>query len=93
MIIDGHNLPCCFADGFSKPTTKAPFTIAWFSNDFCIIFTIQDFIGRMTKIKDQNWIETDSFVHSSHLKKPDKKSGFKWNITSLCTCTIYTKSI
>ena len=27
MIIDGHTLPCYFAD---KPTTKAPFTTVWF---------------------------------------------------------------
>ena len=62
MIIDGHTLPCYFADGFCKPTTKTPFTLVWFSDDFCLIFTLQDFIGRMTKIDDRYWIETDSFV-------------------------------
>ena len=25
MILDGHTLPCNFADGFCKPTTKTPF--------------------------------------------------------------------
>ena len=50
MIIDGHTLHCDFADGFCKPTTKTPFTLVWF-NDFCLIFTLQDFLGRMTKIK------------------------------------------
>ena len=65
MIIDGHTLPCYFADGFCKPTTKTPFTLVWFSDDFCLIFTLQDFIGRMTKIDDRYWIETDSFVHSA----------------------------
>ena len=62
MIIDGHTLPCYFADDFCKPTTKTPFTIVWFSDDFCLICTLQDFIGRMTKIEDRYWIETDSFV-------------------------------
>ena len=27
MIIDGHALPCYFADGFCKPTTKTHFTL------------------------------------------------------------------
>ena len=66
MNIDGHNLPCNFADGFCKPTTKTPFTLVWFSDDFCLIFTLQDFIGRMTKLEDRYWIETFSFVHSPH---------------------------
>ena len=59
MIIDGHTLPCYFADGFCKPTTKSPFTLVWFSDGFCLIFTLQDFIERMTKIEDRYWIETD----------------------------------
>ena len=53
MIIDGHTLPCYFADGFCKPTTKTLFTVVWFSDDFCLIFTLQDFLGRMTKIEDR----------------------------------------
>ena len=77
MIIDGHTLPCYFADGFCKPTTKTPFTLVWFSDDFCLIFTLQDFLGRMTKIEDRCWIETDSFVHSSHSTKSDTTSGNK----------------
>ena len=39
MIIDGHTLPCYFADGFCKPTTKTPFTLVWFNDDYCLIFT------------------------------------------------------
>ena len=31
MIIDGHTLPCYFADGFCKPTTKTPFTLVLFN--------------------------------------------------------------
>ena len=53
MIIDGRNLPCYFADGFCIPTTKTPFTLVWLSGDFCLIATLQDFIGRMTKIEDR----------------------------------------
>ena len=77
MIIDGHTLPCYFADGFCKPTTKTPFTLVWFSDDFCLIFTLQDFIGRMTKIDDRYWIETDSFVHSATPKQSSSFDGIK----------------
>ena len=77
MIIDGHTLPCYFADGFCKPTTKTLFTLVWFNDDFSLIFTLQDFLGRMTKIEDQYWIETDSFVHSPHSIKPKTTSGIK----------------
>ena len=77
MIIDGHTLPCYFADGFCKPTTKTPFTLVWFNDGFCLIFTLQDFLGRMTKIEDIYWIETDSFVHSPHPIKPKTTSGIK----------------
>ena len=63
-----------------QPTTKTPFTLVWFSDDFCLIFTLQDFIGQMTKIKDRYWIETDSFVHSSHSTTPEATSGIKCTI-------------
>ena len=53
MILDGHTRPCYFADGFCKLTTEAPLTLVWFSEDCCLIFTLQDFIGRMTKIEDR----------------------------------------
>ena len=77
MVIDGHALPCYFADGFCKPTTKTPFTLVRFSDDFCLIFTLQDFVGRMTKIDDRYWIETGSFIHSSLPNKTDTSSGIK----------------
>ena len=74
MIIDGQSLPCYFADGFCKPSTKTPFTLAWFIDDFCLIF---DFIGRMTKIQDRYWIETDPIVHSSRSTKLEATTGIK----------------
>ena len=77
MIIDGHTLPCYFAEGFCKPTTKTPFTLVWFNDDFCLIFTLQDFLGRMTKLEDRFWLEIDSFVHSPHSTKPKTTSGIK----------------
>ena len=77
MIIDGHTLPCYFSDGFCKPTTKTPFTLVWLSVDFCLIFTLQGFLGRRKKIENRYWIETDSFVHSSKPTKPDATSGIR----------------
>ena len=49
MVIDGHAFPCYFTDGFCRTTTKTPLTLVWFSDDFCLIFTLQDFVGRMDK--------------------------------------------
>ena len=77
MIIDGHTLPCYFADGFCKPSLKTPHTLVWFSDEFCSNFTLQDFVGRMKKIEDRYWIETDSFVHSSIPNKSDNTYGIK----------------
>ena len=50
MVIDGLTLPCYFVDGLCKPTTKTRFTLVWFLDDLCLIFTLQDFVGRMTRI-------------------------------------------
>ena len=77
MVIDGHALTCYFADGFCKPTTKTAYILVWFSDDFRLIFTLQDFVGRMTKIDDRYWIETDSFIHSSLPNKSDTTFGIK----------------
>ena len=77
MIIDGHTLPCYFADAFCKPTTKTTYTLVCFSDGFCLIFTIQDFVGRMTKIEERYWIERNSFVHSSIPKHFEASPGIK----------------
>ena len=69
MIIDGHTLPCYFADGFSKPTTKIPHTVVWFIDVYFLIFTLQIFVGRMTKVEVRHRVEIDSFVHFSFAKK------------------------
>ena len=69
MIIDGYTL--------CKPNIKTPFTLVWFRDDFCLILISQDFFGRLTKIQDRYWIETDSFVHCSHSTKPEATFGFK----------------
>ena len=42
-----------------------------------LLLRTEDFIGRMTKIEDRYWIETDSFVRSPHSIKPKTTSGIK----------------
>ena len=64
MIHDGYILPCYHSDGFCKSITWIPYTLTWFGEK---IFRLQEFIGRMTKIKDRYWIETDNFIESSNI--------------------------
>ena len=45
MIIVGHTLPCNIADSFCKQTIKTHYTLVWFSDVFCLIFTLQDIVG------------------------------------------------
>ena len=58
MVHDGYILPSFQSDGFCKPTTRMPYTLTWFDEKFCLIFRLQEFIGRMTRIKDRYWIGT-----------------------------------
>ena len=67
MIHDGCMLPCYHSDGFCKPTTSTPYTLIWFDENVCLVFRLQEFIGRMTRIKDRYWIETDNFIESSSI--------------------------
>ena len=67
MIHDGYMLPCYHSDGFCKPTTRTLYTLKWFDEKFCLIIRLQEFIGRMTRIKHRYWIETDNFIESSNI--------------------------
>ena len=89
MMIDGHTLPCYFEDGFCKPTTRTPFTLVWFNDGFCLIFKLQDFLGRMTKIEDRYWFETDSFVHSPHSINPKQHLVLKVQHIHMFTLLIH----
>ena len=42
-----------------------------------LTFTLQDFVGRMTKIEERFWMETNSFLHSSIPKYSDDITGKK----------------
>ena len=69
MIHDGYIIPCYHSDGFCKPTTRTPYILTWFGEKFCLIIRLQEVIGRMTRIKDRYWIETDNFIDSSNITK------------------------
>ena len=77
LIHDGHILPCYHSDGFCKPTTKTPYTLIWFDKKFCLIFQLQEFIGRMTRIKDRYSIETDTFIETSNITQKFQTEGIK----------------
>ena len=77
MIHDGYILPCYHSDGFCEPTTRTPYILTWFDEKLCLIFRLQEFIGRMTRIKDRYWIETDNFFDSSNITKHLQTEGIK----------------
>ena len=77
MIHDGSILPCYHSDGICKPTTRTPYTLTWFDEKCCLIFRLQEFIGRMTRNKDRYWIETDKFIVSSNNTKHLQTEGMK----------------
>ena len=77
MIHDGYILLGYHSDGFCKPTTRTPYIITWFDEKFCLIYRLQEFIGRMTRIKDCYWIETDNFIDSSNITKHLQTEGIK----------------
>ena len=65
LIYHGHTLPCLHDDGFCKPTILTPFTIVWFPEDLCLIFSIHSFIGRMSKLNNRYWLETEHFFNNN----------------------------
>ena len=65
LIYHEHTLPCLHDDGFCKPTILTPFTIVWFPEEFCLIFSIHSFVGRMSKLDNRYWLETEHFF-SNH---------------------------
>ena len=76
-IHDGYILPCYHSYGFCKPTPRTPYTLTWFDEKFCLIFRLKEFIGRMTRIKDRYWIETDNFVGSSNITQNLQTEGIQ----------------
>ena len=77
MIHDGYMLPCYHSDGFCKQRTRTPYTLIWFDEKICLIFRLQEFFGRMTRIKDRYWTETDNFIESSNITQNLRNEGIK----------------
>ena len=77
MIHDGYKLQCYHSDGFCKLTTRTPYTLTWFDEQFCLIFRLQEFIGRMTRNKARYWIETDNFMESSNITHKFQTEGIQ----------------
>ena len=77
MIHNRYILPCYHSDGFCKPTTSTPYTLTWFDENFCLIFRLQEFNGRMTKNKDRYWIETDNLIKSSNITQNLRTEGIQ----------------
>ena len=44
---------------------------------FCLIFQLQEFIGRMTRVKDRYWIETDTFIEISNITQKLQTEGIQ----------------
>ena len=77
MIHGGYILPCYHSVGFRKPTTRTPYILTWFDEKVCLRFRLQEFIGKMTKIKDRYWIETDNFIDFSNITTHFQTKGIK----------------
>ena len=52
-------------------------TLTWFDERVCLIFRLQEFIGRMTRIKDRFWIETNNFIESSNITQNLQTEGIQ----------------
>ena len=48
-----------------------------FDEKFCLIFRLQEFIGKTTRIKDRYWIETDNFIDSSNITQNLQSEGIQ----------------
>ena len=59
LIYHGHTLPCLHDDGFCKPNILNSFIIVWFPVELCLVFSIHSFIGRMSKLNNHYWLETE----------------------------------
>ena len=49
----------------------------WFDEKFCLIIRLQELIGRIERIKDRYWIETDNFINSSNITQNLQSEGIQ----------------
>ena len=89
-------LPRYHSDGFCKPTTRTPYTLIWFDEQFCLIFRLQEIIGRMTMIKNRLWIETDNLIETSNIAQNLQNEGIlgtKYPSVKTPPSTVYNQSL
>ena len=69
--------------------------MTWFDGKLCLIFRLQEFIGRKTRNKDRNWIETDNFIESSNFTQnlqTERIQGTKYPNVKTPQSTIHNPS-
>ena len=70
--------------------------MTWIDEKFCLKFRLQEFIGRMTRIKDRYWIETDNFIESSNIPQNLQTKGIqgtKYPNVKTAQSTLYNPSL
>ena len=70
LVYHGHTLPSLHDDGFGKSTNLPQFTLVWFPEELCLIFSNHAFIGRMYKLKTSYWLETELFFKINNSDVP-----------------------
>ena len=56
---------------------KNPYTTVWFPKEICLLHQVSDFVGRMSKLNNRYWLETDDFLHSLCQYKEKISEGVK----------------
>ena len=64
-IARGHSLLCLHSYGFCKSTLKHSYTVARFLEEKSLIFHFPAFIGRMSKLNNRYWFETNEFLNTT----------------------------
>ena len=65
-----HTLPCLHDDDFNKPTMLPFFTVVCFQKDLSLIFSNHSFIGRISKINNRYWLETEHLLNQTKSNPP-----------------------
>ena len=72
LIDHGPTLSCPHDDGFRKPTIITPFTIVWYPEELCLIFSIHSSIGRMSELNNGFWLETEHSFSNNNSISPSE---------------------
>ena len=84
LKIEGHTPPSHCSDGFCEPTLKHPYTIVSIPEEIRLIFQFSDFFGRMSKLNNRCWLETDVFFKTTG-KITEKNNNGRLSTVFFCT--------